>query len=370
VQNKNPISFLAILAFCLLVGMAWSKPFQMALPGYHYHFPLDHAAHPEYKTEWWYYTGHLTGKNHRKYGYELTFFRSGIEKDPKDSVRTSKWAIQDVYLAHFAITDLDQKRFVFHEKLTRKGPGLSGALSDHYTVWNHQWRVEQLEENTFALQANMPGYRMNLLLSGQKPVVVHGQNGVSQKADCSGCASHYYSMTRLKTTGVLETSTGVEAVKGLSWMDHEFGSNQLASEQVGWDWFSVQLANNTELMLYRMRLKNGKADPNSSGTFIDAKGKAHPLKYPDFKIVALKTWKSPHTQAVYPSQWKLLIPSQKLELLITPQYADQELNTTSGLGGTYWEGTSQVTGMQASQAITGQAYVEMTGYAKAFSQKI
>jgi predicted secreted hydrolase len=230
------------------------------------------------------------------------------------------------------------------------------------------------------LQASMPEAEKNrqpytaidLTLTPEKPIVIHGKNGVSQKANCTGCASHYYSYSRLATTGTLWQGKKKTPVIGSSWMDHEFGSNQLTPNQVGWDWMAIQLADGAEVMLYLLRQKKptGGLDPNSSATWISPTGKTDNLKLGEFQLKPLATWRSSKSSGVYPSQWQLTIPSKQVRLTITPKVQAQELVFSTPAGLTYWEGACHVVGQVSKQAVTGNAYTELTGYASAFKQKI
>lgn len=343
--------------------------FKLALPGYVIKFPQDHYSHPDYKTEWWYYTGHLRGEDGTRYGYELTFFRSAMET-PRPVKAGSQWAVRDAYLAHFAVSDLNEKRFFHTERLNRAGVGFAGADEHKFDVWNQNWHVMLLADGKQKLIANDPNYSIELTLISKKPPALHGLNGLSQKASCRGCASYYYSMTRLDSVGTIKHSGKSTSVKGITWMDHEFGSNQLTAEQVGWDWFSVQLDDNSELMLYLMRRRDGTYDPTSSGTIIRSDGTTQHLRLQDYAVKATGSWKSTHSTATYPMGWKISIPSTGAELEIRPEMQDQELARGSDNDVTYWEGTCTVQGNIKGKPIAGEAYVEMTGYAENFSKRI
>ncbi len=349
-----------------LTPPAVARTFKPALPGYVYKFPRDHAAHEEFKTEWWYYTGHISTESGKKFGYELTFFRHGLEHESSQNKKLPK----NVYLAHFALTDETTGRFRYFERMSRSGLPIASAASNVFSVQNQGWTTEQLGNN-YVLKAESDGVAISLLLSEKKPPVVHGKDGVSQKASCKGCASHYYSMTRLDTKGLITIDGKTETVvAGLSWMDHEFGSNQLTEEQVGWDWYSIQLDNNTELMLYVMRRRDGTLDKNSSGTIIGTDGSTKHLSLSDFKIKPKSSWKSPNSHGVYPMGWSVQIPSLHINLTLDPVGLDQELLTKRSTGVTYWEGSANVVGDIAGQTVKGHSYVEMTGYAEAFRKDI
>ncbi len=346
-----------------IAGSTASAPFQPATAGYQYTFPRDHGSHPTYRTEWWYYTGHLHAKSGRSFGFELTFFRRGI---PPEDVTTlpSRWSVKDLYLAHFAVTDLHGKRFHFSEKFSREGLGKAGADEAKLQVWIDDWRAEATTDmpGVHTLVARDDTHALSLTLQPAKPLVTHGAAGVSRKGKDVGQASHYYSFTRLATTGNLMIDGEQFEVTGTSWMDHEFGSGDLGADQVGWDWFSLQLEDNTELMLYRMRLSDGSSDLASSGTAVSPDGHFRHLDVTDFQIESTGTWTSPESKATYPSRWKLTCPSLDLVLDVTPLLADQELRTSRSTNVSYWEGAVVVTGTKQGRSVKGQGYVELTGY--------
>lgn len=343
------------------------RSFKLALPGYQYEFPKDLRAHEDYKTEWWYYTGHLKTENGKRYGYELTFFRVG---NPSENLPDNKeWALNNLYMTHFAISDENNKRFFHTQKFNRSALDRAGADTKQYNVWNENWSAHWKNSN-MVLKASTPEFGIDLILIPQKAPVIHGKNGISQKSNCQGCASHYFSYTRLKTTGTIKINDALETVNGVSWMDQEFGSNQLSDNQTGWDWFSIQLDNRVEVMLYLLRLKDGSLDPSSSGTFINANGQYEHLSLSDFKVMSKDQWKSPHSTGIYPMDWSISIPSKKLNLTVQPTFKAQELHTSQINNITYWEGSCNVSGTYNKKPIAGQGYVEMTGYAKKFKQKI
>jgi len=200
--------------------------------------------------------------------------------------------------------------------------------------------------------------------------VIHGQNGISQKAEGEGHASHYYSISRLRTEGKIFLKGKDLSVLGISWMDHEFGSSQLQDDQAGWDWFSVQMDNQVELMFYQIRNQNGKVDPYSSGTIIFSDGTYQHLPEKDFQIEAQDQWKSSKSGAIYPAQWRARVPGHRIDLILSPTVKDQELVTRQSTRVTYWEGSVKVEGKYQTDPIKGLGYVELTGYAKPFSKGI
>jgi predicted secreted hydrolase len=334
--------------------------YKLALPGRKLSFPADHYSHPDFKTEWWYYTGHLETDSGKRYGYQVTFFRFGVRDRQKELKEPPLFT--DLYMAHFALSDIAAQKFTFRERINRGYGNKAGAATDRYAVWNEDWKVEG-DEKHHQIFVSDRGTTLNLSIKSLKPPVLHGDRGHSQKGEGEGRASYYYSLTRMQTEGELTVAGKTEKVRGLSWMDHEFGSNQLGEDQVGWDWFSIQLDNQTELMLYLMRRKDGSVDPYSSGTIVSGDATTKPLKLSDYRVEVLDRWKSPKSGASYPMKWKVTIPSEQVELEITPALTDQELITNRSTRVTYWEGAVSVKGTVRNKPIAGHGYVEMTGYA-------
>ncbi len=351
---------------------ASAAPFRPALPGYQFQFPRDHGAHPEFATEWWYYTGHLKAADGRKFGYQMTWFRTALVPT---ITRKSAWATRDIIFCHFALTDENGRKFFFSDRIGRSGLGVSGASSTGKPprIWSGDWNLQfggktgdsqKFSASAISDATGTKGRNFALQLSqtALKPLVINGQNGVSQKSAGRGQASHYYSFTRLQTRGILTLGTEKLAVTGQSWFDHEFGSSQLAKNQIGWDWFSLQLDDGRELMLYRLRLKNGGVEPFSSGTLVEKNGRSRHLKLADFRLTPLSKWKSDATKAIYPSKWRVEVPRERIALTVEPTVANQELRPKrSGTNLSYWEGSVRASGTQ-----TGRGYLEMTGYASAF----
>lgn len=346
--------------------------FRLALPGYQYQFPRDHASHPAFATEWWYYTGHLQARQGRRFGYQVTFFRVAMK--PELTGRTSKWAARDIILGHLALTDETQGAFYYTDRVSRAALGLAGAESRTPHIWLGNWALRFRGPDGKQQIVRAGGisreteFAVSLTQTAKKPPIIHGQNGISQKSAGKGRASHYYSFTRLATEGTIRIGRETFQVNGQSWFDHEFGSNQLAKNQVGWDWFSIQLADGRELMLYHLRLRGGGTDPYSSGTLVERNGRARHLKLQDFKIEPLGIWRSPTSGANYPARWRVTLPREGMTLDIQPTVADQELITQRSTGITYWEGSIRIQGTQRGRPISGAGYVELTGYAREFNR--
>jgi predicted secreted hydrolase len=349
-----------LLLLPVLVPAQQEIQYRLALPGYNYSFPKDHAAHPEFKLEWWYYTGNLRSSDGREFGYELTFFRSGMDRTYENS---STWRVRDLYMTHFAITDIANNRFYYFEKLNRAGPGVAGAAVESLHTWNENWSAV-LDGEQMKISARDGQAAIDLTLSPEKPPVLHGVNGISQKAEGPGHASHYYSMTRLATSGSIRIGSSTAAVTGESWMDHEFGTNQLTQSQAGWDWFSIQLENGSELMLYRMRNREGTIDPYSSGTIVGPDGKVTHLGRQDFVATPGRQWASGKSGTVYPIEWTVTIAREDIQLRIVPVLDNQELVTTRSTGIAYWEGAIKVSGTWQGKPVRGRGYLELTGYSE------
>ncbi|MBI2361155.1 MAG: carotenoid 1,2-hydratase [Deltaproteobacteria bacterium] len=352
---------LVALGLLAVLFLASSYSDKLALPGRQLSFPNDHFSHPDDKTEWWYYTGHLEADEGGRYGFQVTFFRFGL-RDRQAADKAKPPLFTDLYMAHFALSDKRAKKFYFRERANRGYEGKAGAQADRYYVWNEDWTVEEKGGIHF-IRARDRELALVLKLAPLKPPVLHGQNGLSQKGEGEGRASYYYSLTRLKTEGQLEIAGKTHKVRGLSWMDHEFGSNQLGGDQLGWDWFSLQLGNRTELMLYVIRRKDGSPDSHSSGTLVYPDGRSRHLKLDEFRIDAAGKWASPKSGAAYPMGWKISVPAEGIAVEVSPSFPGQELDTRKSTRVTYWEGAVEVRGTYRGRSITGQGYVEMTGYA-------
>jgi predicted secreted hydrolase len=335
--------------------------FRRAEPDQTFTFPQDHGPHPEYQTEWWYYTGNLTANGGERFGYQLTFFRRALIPAEQRQERQSAWAADQVYLAHFTLTDVDGRKFKAFEKLSRGAAGIAGAKGKpFYQVWIENWSVEQIDSERYRMRASAGDAALDLLLVDRKGPSLQGENGYSQKGPEPGNASYYYSLSRLETTGQIRINQTMYDVEGYSWMDHEFSTSALSEGQVGWDWFALQLDDDSELMVYTIRQEDGSIDPYSRGTLILPDGELRHFNQSDFSISVTDTWRSPHSGAIYPAAWTIEVPSADIRLEVRPLINDQELN----LSFVYWEGAVEISGEHAGQKVTGRGYVELTGYAQ------
>ncbi|NWF56483.1 MAG: carotenoid 1,2-hydratase [Syntrophaceae bacterium] len=365
----SPLRFFAISPFvCLWLILAFpafgADEWARVTAPRKWTFPRDFGAHPEYRTEWWYFTGKLKDDGGNRYGYQLTFFRQGVRFHLPSA--PNAWDIRDIYLAHFAVSDVSRGRFQAADRLSRVGPGLAGAGLDGMDVWLLNWSARMIG-SVIRLEARASDKELRLELSPRKPPVIHGEKGFSRKGPSEGQASYYVSFTDLETRGSLKLpgSPSPLEVRGVSWFDQEFGSNQLTPEQKGWDWFSLHLSDGRDLMIYFLRLQDGSVEPASSGTLVAADGSSRHLKLSDLTVTVLDRWKSPRSKGEYPSRWRIQVPSAKIDLTIAPLLADQELQTEASTGITYWEGAVAGKGLAGPSEVTCEGYVELTGYAGA-----
>jgi predicted secreted hydrolase len=364
---KNRLACFTVLWFALQSCFPLSAAqYRQALPGYRYEFPRDYFNHPDFETEWWYYTGNVRSVDGHRFGFELTFFRQGVARD---AAKMKSWEVRDLYLAHLALSDLDGHEFYHAERTNRTGPGLAGINAGEGRIWNGNWQIQWRGEQQ-NLQAIDARFELHLGLLSEKPPVINGENGVSQKAAGTGRASHYVSLTRLATNGHILLGSKNFDVTGSAWMDHEFFTHQLESSQVGWDWFSIQLNNNTELMLFRIRRSDGSIDHYSAGTFVDTKGTATHLRFRDFSMEPMDDrWTSPVTHAVYPIRWKISVPVFAIELEAETDLPPQELTGPHQLTPSYWEGAVTFAGRNQRSTLSGAGYLEMTGYDRPFEMR-
>ncbi len=320
-------------------------------------FPRDHAAHNSAQMEWWYYTGHLKAGDGSEYGFEVTFFKRITNEDraPGCLRFIPAYYLLDVgMIGHFAVTDLKKKRFASTEKdnfLFTKWK----ADPESYNVVISDWHARD-KNGVHCVRARMKGYAIDLYLTPRKPAALNGRNGIVQKGDTH--ANYYYSFTNLQVTGNITVDGKIKPVKGKAWMDHEYGVMKLEKTQTGWDWFSLQLENNTELMIYLIK-DNHRPVPKSGGTYVDAKGKVHWLSLGDITVKTLATWQSGRTKGVYPSEWRIDVKRLGLSLHIKPRLAEQELDHKPV---TYWEGAVDVKGTEGKKEVKGLGYVELVGY--------
>jgi predicted secreted hydrolase len=265
------------------------------------------------------------------------------------------------------LTDVKGRAFFHSDLISREGPGLAAAAEDDLRVHVRDWNAKR-SGDIIRLKARQGDYALQLSLTPRKPVVLHGRGGYSQKGETEGQASYYYSFTRLEATGSLTFNGVSHEVAGHAWMDHEFGSSILSPDQVGWDWFSLQLEDGSDVMVFRLRRKGGALEP-PFGTLVLPDGSGVDLAGRTILISVKETWESPISGATYPSSWNVEIPSENLSVHVSPLVADQELVTGRSTRVVYWEGAVQVQGTRDGKPIMGRGYVELTGYAHSLGRR-
>ncbi len=333
-------------------------------------FPRDHGPHPNYRTEWWYYTGNVTDEENRAFGFQLTFFRRGIQSPEKRKTwpnPASAWRTDQVYLAHAAVSDIKTGRHMQAEQMARPALSMAGTeqTGDRVTIHLNDWQTV-ITPGGHQLEAEADGFAFALDLTPVKPVVLHGDNGYSSKGPLLEHASCYYSFTRLQVQGVLTIDNTRHTVKGSAWMDHEFSTAPLGSGIVGWDWFSLQMSDRSEVMIYLLRHEDGTWDKASGGTYVAPDGRSRKLGRDDMRIKPLSHWTSPRSGASYPIKWQVKIESLNLDLEVVARLAHQEMHTPRTTRVIYWEGSVHAAGEIGNNAVEGVGYVELTGYAEHF----
>lgn len=330
--------------------------FQEAIAPKEWHFPEDFGAHEDYKTEWWYYTGNLETAEGRPFGFQLTFFRQALTPTVQ---AISNWRSNQIYSAHFTISDIAETQFYPYERFSRGTVGLAGAKVKPYQVWLEDWSATEVEPGKVRLQAQTEEVALDLMVEQTLPPVLQGDRGLSPKGLKPGNASYYYSLVQQPTIGSITVKGRSYEVAGLTWKDHEYSTSSLGVGTVGWDWFSMQFDDGSALMLALIRHSDGTLEPTSSGSFVSPSGELTLVNRQELQVEVLDTWKSPKSGAVYPSKWAIEIPKLKLTLQGNPLMPNQELNVATA---TYWEGAVGFNGMKNNQVLHGKGYVELTGY--------
>lgn len=331
-------------------------------------FPDDHGAHPDFQTEWWYYTGNLRSSDGKPFGFQLTFFRRRLIPPGDEATLAepaSKWRTSQVYLAHAAVSDITGKTFRHAERMSRGTLGFAGTLDSPgtRTVFLGNWSAE-LGAERHRLRADTGEFSIDLDLRPGKPPVLHGQSGYSRKGRRPESASCYYSFTRLEAEGSIGLEGKSVSVQGMAWMDHEFSSVALESDLEGWDWFSLQLSDGTELMIYLLREKGGPVSAASSGTLVERSGSTIHIESTDMEAQVTDYWTSPETGARYPQKWSFRIRSPDMEFTVVSNLPNQEMRTPGTTGVTYWEGSVTARGTRAGTSFEAKGYMELTGYDK------
>ena len=332
--------------------------FARALTPHTFSLPADDGPHFDFQTEWWYYTGNLTTAAGQHVGYQLTIFRRGLS--PGLVSRPSDLGANQVYFAHLAFTDVAAGTHTAVERFSRGALDLAGASGVPFRAWIEDWRVDSLAPDGSAvhLVASDGNQALDLDLRSAKPIVAHGDHGLSPKSNTPGNASYYLSYTHLDTTGSVTLAGGKTTVTGESWFDHEWSTTALSPGAVGWDWFGLQLGDGRELMWFQIRRQDGSLEPGANGTLVAADGTTRHLAAGDLTVAVLDHWRSPATGANYPSRWQVSVPSAQIAIELEPWLVDQENRVSFA----YWEGAVKMSGSSGGAPVSGNGYVEMTGY--------
>lgn len=327
-------------------------------------FPADHGPHPGFKTEWWYYTGNLQGRDGRPFGFQFTLFRTALVPPDRWTDRDSPWATHQLYMGHFAVSDIAGRRFHAAERFSRGDARLAGAQAEPFRVWLEDWVTDAPDHAPgdpfppFRIVAGDGPVHLELMVTHGKPPVLQGDRGLSQKGDGTGNASYYYSLTRLAASGRMMAWGDTVPVTGSAWMDREWSTSALGENQVGWDWFALQLADGRELMYYQLRRDDGSPDPLSKGAWVETDASYRRIGSDEVDLTVTDYWDSPRGGR-YPAGWELALPGENLRLTVMPRLADQELPVSIR----YWEGSVAVSGTSRGEPVSGVGYVELTGYA-------
>jgi predicted secreted hydrolase len=359
--------FCALLTSCLSEIVAAQNYPSISGPC-RFDFPRDHGSHPDYRIEWWYYTGNLRSEDGGQFGFQLTFFRVRTAPAATDTTwpeKPSAWRTSQVFAAHAALSDISHTRFYHAERMSRSALGLAGTREGGggFEVFVDGWKAD-IKPSVHQLLAKGPDFSFDLELTPEKKPVPHGDSGYSRKGEEPDEASCYYSIPRLAVAGKAVIDGREKTVSGTAWMDHEFSSSPLNPKLAGWDWFSLQFQDGSDLMIYLMREKSGRVSPVTSGTFVDKDGKTVHLSAGDFRITTLSSWKSSHSGAIYPSTRILEVFPINLRVTIVPNMEDQEMQSPDTTHVTYWEGSVRANGSgPGGRPVSGAGYAELTGYA-------
>jgi predicted secreted hydrolase len=328
-------------------------------------FPRDHGAHFDCRTEWWYATGELATASGAQFGFQVTIFRQGADPEPLPE-GASPLRVKHVYSGHFVLIELATGALVHAERLRRATPGLAYASAETLDTRLESWRIALDASGALVITADdvTRGIALALTLTPEKPLVLHGAEGISRKGDAPGDASAYASWTRLAARGSLVRGGASEDVSGGAWFDHEWGSSQLGAGVLGWDWFALRLDDGRELMAYRLRRADGSAHPASSATLVERDGRATYVPLAGFTCEVSRTWTSPRTGAVYPARWRIRVAQAALDVEVAARVPDCEIDGRASTGVIYWEGPVAVTGSAA-----GTGYAELTGYAGSLARR-
>jgi predicted secreted hydrolase len=358
-----------LLAACCALGAAQiavadGAPYAAVTPDRTLVFPRDFGSHPEFRTEWWYVTGWLTTKSGDSLGFQITFFRT---KPELDAANPSAFAARQLVIAHCAISDPARGRLWQDQRIRRAGFGLADAGVGDTDVWVGDWSLKRVDGGAIAgggdsagggytAKLSAEGFALALTFSNTQAPLLNGGAGLSRKGPAVQAASYYYSLPHLKVSGSVSRAGGTTAVAGEAWFDHEWSSDYLDPQAVGWDWIGINLDDGAALMAFRIRDAQGGSHW-AGGSLRSADGRVLTLQPDEVTFTPGRTWRSPRTGSVYPVAWRVRAGSREFEL--EPLLDDQENDTRLSTGAVYWEGAVRA---YEHQRLAGRGYLELTGY--------
>jgi predicted secreted hydrolase len=344
---------LAVLAlgFCCLTAVA-QVSYAPVVAGHPLRFPEDYGSHPQFRTEWWYVTGWLATEGGESLGFQITFFRT---KPDIDARNPSRFTPGQILVAHCALSDPKRGTLWQDQRIRRAALGLASAMQGDTHVWIDRWSLERTAQ-TYIARIAAEDFSFDLSLSETQPVLINGDEGVSRKGPQEGAASYYYSLPHMRVAGNVTRQRRASRVTGEAWLDHEWSSEYLDPQAVGWDWIGINLQDGGALMAFQIRGLDGKTRW-AGGTIRSANGVSQILRPEDVEFHARRHWTSPRTGVIYPVEWTVRAGAKELRL--APLFDDQENDTRLSTGAIYWEGAVQA--FDKNSAV-GRGYLELTGY--------
>ncbi len=347
-----------LLAGAGLAGTLTAGQAAHALPAKTLVFPRDRGAHPDFKTEWWYITGHAKSSGSprgNEFGFQLTFFRSRIDST---QAMTSKFAAKQLLFAHAAITDVQGKKLWHDQRIARDGFGVATSSESDMAIKLRDWSLKA-DGSTYTAELPASDFGLKLQFNETQAVLLQGKNGLSRKGPEAKQASYYYSQPQLATTGSLRVQGKTFDVQGTAWLDHEWSQELLAPGVIGWDWIGMNLLDGSALTAFRLRDKDGGAVWDG-GSFRSAKNDLNVFSKGEVIFKPVRSWTSPLTQTTYPVEWIVRTPADSYT--VKAMIDNQELDSRQSTGSIYWEGLSEL--IDSNGKKVGSGYLEMTGYSK------
>jgi predicted secreted hydrolase len=327
-------------------------PYAAVTPERSIKFPGDYGSHPQFRTEWWYVTGWLTTRGGESLGFQITFFRT---KPPIDEANPSSFAARQILIAHCAISDPKRGQLWQDQRIRRAGFDLAQAAEGNTNVWIDNWTLRR-DAAVYAAKIAAEDFSIDLQLSETQPPLLNGAAGFSRKGPEMSAASYYYSVPHLKVAGMISRKGSTDSVIGEAWFDHEWSSEYLDREAVGWNWIGINLDDGGALMAFSIRGAHGE-QRWAGGTIRSSDGQVQMLQPADVSFLPGRIWVSPRTGISYPVQWTVRAGTREIEL--APLFDDQENDTRLSTGAIYWEGA--VRALAAGRSV-GRGYLELTGY--------